>query len=114
MNFKESKIIYKDNNIKRRRVVEGVLINSIPTVTGNKSFNTLDSINSHHVLREANLTGFVKAANNPVLLPAPNHPIPNPCLLNPGLTGDHQQLGRVNVTNDRGQAIRRSRRIMQI
>ena len=57
----------------------------------------MDSINSHHVLREANLTGFVKAANNPVLLPAPNHPIPNPCLPNPGLTGDHQQLWRVVV-----------------
>ena len=49
------------------------------------------------------------------LLPAPNDPIPNPnpCDHRPGLTED-QPLGRIIVTNDRGQAIRRSRRIMQI
>ena len=112
MNFNDSKIIYKDKNIKRRRVVEGVLINSIPTVKGNKSFNTFDNINSSHVLREANLSEFVKVANDRVLLPVPNHPIPNPPAPNPGLTDDHQQLGRITMTNDQGQAVRRSRRIM--
>ena len=92
--------------------MEGVLINSIPTLKGNKILNTFDNINSSHVLREANLSEFVKVANDRVLLPVPNHPIPNPPASNPGLTEDHQQLGRITMTNDQGQAVRRSRRIM--
>ena len=40
MNFDDSKIVYSNSNIKQRRAVEGVLINSIPTLPGNKSFNS--------------------------------------------------------------------------
>ena len=65
MNFEDSKLVYINNNTKQRRVVEGVLINSIPTLAGNKSFNSLDTINAREVLREANLARFVKDVNNP-------------------------------------------------
>ena len=114
MNFKDSRIIYRENNAKRRRVVEGALINSIPTVPGNKSFNNLDNIHSCQVIREANLKSFVKAANDRGLLPGPNQPTQNLYAPNPGIIEEHNPLGRVQRINDRGQVIRISRRINQI
>ena len=116
MDFNGSRIVYKDNNIKRRRAVEGVLIDSIPTVVGNKSFISLDSFNARLVLREAKLLDFVKAANDLELLPAPDHPIPNPipCAPNQGFAAeDYQPEGSVFVNNGRGRAVRRSRRLME-
>ena len=75
MNFNNSKIVYKDN-IKRRRAAEGIQIDFIPTVLGNKSFNSLDFLNSRLVSKEAKLLNFVKAANDLALLPNPDNPIP--------------------------------------
>ena len=98
--------------LKKLYIYEIIIVTNIPKVKGNKSFDTFDNINSSHVLREANLSEFVKVANDRVLLPVPNHPIPNPPAPNPGLSEDHQQLGRITMTNDQGQAVRRSRRIM--
>ena len=114
MNFKDSKIVYRESNEKRRRVIEGSLINSIPTVPGNKSFNNLDSIHSCLVIREANLTSLVKAANDRGLLPGTINPIQNLCAPNPGIYEEEHPLGRINIINERGQVIRRSRRINQL
>ena len=117
MDFKNSRFVYKDSNIKRRRAVEGVLIDSIPTVLGNKSFNSLDFFNSHLVLKEAKLLNFVKAANDLALLPAPDNPIivPNPGAPDQGFAAeDYLPDGSVFVNNERGQAVRRSRRFMEI
>ena len=75
MNFNNSKIVSKDN-IKRRRAVEVALIDFIPKVLGNKSFNSLYFLNSRLVSKEAKLLNFVKAANDLALLPNPDNPIP--------------------------------------
>ena len=113
MNFNRSKIVYRDNDIKRRRVVEGVLINSIPTIPGNKSFSSVDKLNAKHVLRESGLSKITDAASNHDILPVPIHHDPNPCDLNLGLNPpEHQQLGSASVLNERGHLVRRSRRNM--
>ena len=39
MDLENSKIVYKSNNVKIRRLIEGVLIDSMPTIEGNKSFS---------------------------------------------------------------------------
>ena len=114
MNFKDSRLVYKNSNIKQRRVVEGVLIDSIPTLPGNKSFSSLDRLNGSLVIRESNLSNFVKVANNPDMSfePNPDRPVPN---LNeppdPGLTPQHE-FGRIITINNNGQIIRRSTRNM--
>ena len=41
MDLENSKIVYKSNNVKIRRIIEGVLIDSIPTIEGNKSFSKI-------------------------------------------------------------------------
>ena len=113
MNFDESKIVYANSNIKQRRAVEGVLINSIPTLPGNKSFNSVDKLNAREVLRESNLTRFVKVANNPSILVEPNPHIPDPNAPGPrNNPPDPQQLGRFEINNGLGQIIRRSMRNM--
>ena len=90
--------------------MEGVLINSIPTLAGNKSFNSLDKLNAGHVIRESNLSSFVKDANNPVVSREPGPHRPNPIPSNEGLTLDQHQVGRTLIINDQGQVVRRSRR----
>ena len=110
MNFEGSKLVYTNSNVKQRRVVEGVLINSIPTLAGNKSFNSLDKLNAGHVIRESNLSSFVKDANNPVVSREPGPHRPNPIPSNEGLTLDQHQVGRTLIINDQGQVVRRSRR----
>ena len=114
MNFKDSKIIYRNNDARRRRVVEGALINLIPVVPGKKYFNNLDTLNSCQVIYEANLSSFVKAANDRGLLPRPIQPPHNPCTFNPDIFEDQHPLGRINMINDHGQVVRRSRRINPI
>ena len=47
--FKNSKIIYKDTDIGRRRIVEGAIIHCIETFKNNKSFNDEDDIISHTI-----------------------------------------------------------------
>ena len=110
MNFEGSKIVYRNSNIKQRRVVEGVLINSIPTVIGNKSFNKLDRLNAKQVIRESNLSRFVKNANKLDMPRELDRHRPNPCAPNTGLNTDQQERGRIIIVNDRGQVVRRSRR----
>ena len=124
MKFEDSKLVYINSIIKQRRVVEGVLINSIPTLAGNKSFNTLDKMNTKHVIRESNLLSFVRAANNSDMSLELNCHRPNPP--DPGLTTDQQmsvelnchspnppnlglttdeQMGRITTINDQGQIV---------
>ena len=74
MDFNNTRLVYKSNNVKRRRTVEGVLINSIPTVSGNKPFVKLDNINNSHVIRENDLLEFVTGSNeasSPEVIPPP-------------------------------------------
>ena len=114
MNFKDSKIVYANSNIIQRRAVEGVLINSIPTIPGNKSFNSIDKLNSREIIRECKLTNFVKDANNPDSFGEPNPPTPgatNPDQrVNPPDPPDIQPLGRIEINNGLGQIVRRSMR----
>ena len=53
--FKNSKIIYKESNVTKRRVVEGALIHSLNTFKNNKSFceedDILSNMISSHVLK---------------------------------------------------------------
>ena len=44
INFENTKIIYNDSNIGRRRVVKGAVINSVKTFHKNKSFSEEDNI----------------------------------------------------------------------
>ena len=68
-----------------RNVVEAAITNSIPAVSGNKSFNNLDSINYCQVIHEANPKSFVKAVNGRIgLLPRTIQLTQNLCAPNPG------------------------------
>ena len=49
INFKDSRIIYKEPNVTKRRVVEGALINSLKTFKNNKSFSEEDDIISNFI-----------------------------------------------------------------
>ena len=97
--------MYINSDIKRRRVVEGVLINSIPTKIGNKSFNTLDKINARKVISESNLSSFVEDANSHNMSFKLDQNRPNPFEPDPGLTPE-QQMGRITIVTIE----RRSRR----
>ena len=67
-----------------RNVVEAAITNSIPAVSGNKSFNNLDIINYCQVIHEANPKSFVKAVNGRGLLPWTIQLTQNLCAPNPG------------------------------
>ena len=114
MNFKDSKIVYTNSNIIQRRAVEGVIINSIPTIPGNKSFNSIDKLNAREIIRECNLTDFVKGANSHYSFDEPNPPTQDPIdscqRANPPDPPDLQPLGRVEINNGFGQVVRRSLR----
>ena len=69
MDFENSKIVYKSSNVKIRRLIEGVLIDNIPTIEGNKSFSKVDSINLKTIVHESKLADFIKQINeffNPI------------------------------------------------
>ena len=53
MDFSNSKIVFKNNSVSHRRVVEGALIREIRVVDGNKSFTTEDPLSRRLILREA-------------------------------------------------------------
>ena len=49
IDFKNSKIVYKEADVGKRRVVEGALIHCIKTFKNNKSFNEEDDVLSHFI-----------------------------------------------------------------
>ena len=115
MNLNNSKIIYKSNNVKVRRLIEGVMIDSIPTIEGNKSFSKVDPINLKIIIREAGLIELVRhkqitgsfnhlgSANPQNVLPiSPSSENPPP--------GVDPALGRGFITAN-GQYLRRSHRL---
>ena len=53
MDFRNSKMVFKNNNISHRRVVEGALIRELRVVDGNKAFTTEDPFSRRLILREA-------------------------------------------------------------
>ena len=61
INFKDSKIIYKEPNVTKRRVAEGALIHSLKTFKNNKSFNDEDDVISNFISHN------VLAAHSPVV-----------------------------------------------
>ena len=65
INFKDSKIIYKEPNVTKRRVVEGALIHSLKTFKNNKSFSEEDDIISNFI--SFNVLNFDIAAHTPVV-----------------------------------------------
>ena len=116
MNFDDSRVVYVNRNSIQRRAVEGVLINSIPTIPGNKSFNNMDKLNAREIIKECNLTNFVYVANSPNFLGEPNPPTPDPNdpgqRVNPPDPPDLQLRGRVEISNVLGQTVRRSARFL--
>ena len=86
MDFNNSRIVYKSNNVSYRRVVEGAIIREVKVVEGNKAFTSEDPFSRRLILREANVTtdnlGIRSAAqqiennpnqriNRPQQIPAP-------------------------------------------
>ena len=63
MDFKNSKLVYISNNVKIRRLIEGALIDCIPTIEGNKSFSKVDPINLKKIIFEAKLVDTIKQKN---------------------------------------------------
>ena len=115
MDFKNSKIVYKSNNVKIRRLIEGVLIDSIPTIEGNKSFSKVDSINLKTIVNEARLVDFIKQKNES-FNPSPSEPaipqndIPDPPVNDPLPSNEEGGLGR-RLISVNGQYLRRSHRL---
>ena len=95
MDFDNTRLVYKSNNVKRRRTVEGVLINSIPTVSGNKPFVKLDNINNSHVIRENDLSEFVIESNE-----APFPEVIPPTPPSPTLTSSQAPPPRQAISED--------------
>ena len=60
MGFSSSKIVYKSNNVKIRRLIEGTLMDSIPTIDGYKSFSKEDPINLKSIVNQARLTHLIR------------------------------------------------------
>ena len=113
MDFNNCKVIYKSSNVKIRRLIEGSLIDSIPTIDGNKSFSKVDPINLKEIIKEARLTDSAKqkgiaSSKSDQLIPqsAP----PNLLINNPRPTGEEGGLGSTVIQVD-GQHIRRSQRL---
>ena len=55
INWKESKLIYKESNIGKRRVVEGALIGLFDTFKNNKAFTQEDSITNWLICKSLNI-----------------------------------------------------------
>ena len=115
MDLENSKIVYKSNNVKIRRLIEGVLIDSIPTIEGNKSFSKVDSINLKSIVNESKLADLIKQKNE-FLNPIPSDPaipqndIPDPPGIDPVPFNEERGLGRRLISVD-GRYLRRSHRL---
>ena len=115
MNFNNSKIVYKSNNVKIRRLIEGALIDSIPTIDGNKSFSKVDSINLKTIVKEARLTNLIRQKKelcnpNPVDPVIPQDDLPNLPGIDPLPAVEERRLGTRLITVN-GQHLRRSNRL---
>ena len=115
MDFDNSKMVYKSNNVKIRRLIEGALIDSIPTIDGNKSFSKVDPINLKAIVKEARLTGIIKQKidNDNPSLPEPiilQNSLPNPPGNNHRPPDEERELGTGLVVIN-GQHYRRSHRL---
>ena len=115
MDFNNSKIVYKSNNVKIRRLIEGALIDSIPTIEGNKSFSKVDAINLKSIVRESGLTDLIRQKKstcnvNPPGQLIPQNDLPNPPGNDPLPPIGERGLGSSLVTVN-GQDIRRSHRL---
>ena len=111
----KSKIVYKSNNVKIRRLIEGALIDSIPTIDGNKSFSKVDPINLKTIIKEARLTDIIRQKkelfnHNPADRVIPQDEPPDLPGNDSLLPGEERGLGRRSVTVN-GQHLRRSHRL---
>ena len=115
MDFENSRIVYKSNNVKVRRLIEGALIDSIPTIEGNKSFSKVDSINLKTIVKEAGLTNLVRQKRELINDNRPQRIIPQND--RPSIPGfeplpleEERRLGS-RLVSVNGQCIRRSHRL---
>ena len=71
-NWKELKVIYRDHDVGRRRVVEGALINVLDTFENNKSFTQDDFILDFLVIKtlKINLSSFSTTPTAQVFSPS--------------------------------------------
>ena len=110
MDFDNSKIVYKCNDIKKRRLIEGVIIDNISTLQGNKSFHKVDKITSQSILREANLNPLIEKINSPNSDNISNFPPIHPPGQNHSIIVNSQDLGSQFVQNNLS-IVRRSSRL---
>ena len=107
IDFKNSKIVCKEPNITKRRVIEGALIHSLDTFKHNKSFNKEDDIVSNFI--SYNVLKFASAAHTPVV---PYLSLAQVQGVNPGTSTDAENHQRnVHQPPPNPQALRRSQRI---
>ena len=113
--FKKSKIVYKDADMGRRRVVEGAVIHCSKTFKNNKSFSEEDDILSYFIFNSVkNSKGAADTLGDPLLSIAGARGVPN--LHNPGVgAGDvpvyHQQHHH-EIRNEQQDAPRQNQDIL--
>ena len=111
MELKNSNIVYKSNNIKIRRLIEGALIDSIPTIEGNKSFSKVDPINLKTIIKEAKLSDIIKqkkeSCNPPPIPVIPQNDLQYPLRECPQPSNEERGLGS-RLIQVSGSYIRRS------
>ena len=115
MDFEISRIVYKSNNVKVRRLIEGALINRTPTIEGNESFSKVDSIHLKTIVKEAGLTNLVRQKRELINDNRPQRIIPQndrPSI--PGfepLPLEEERILGSRLVSVNGQCIRRSHRL---
>ena len=116
INWEESKIIYKESNIGKRRVVEGALIGLCNTFKNNKAFTQEDSITNWLVCKSVNIKinsfSITPAAQAFSLSPAQVLEVARP-ISNAGTDAvDEDSAERINNSQAaNGQLLRRSARL---
>ena len=73
IDFSNCRFVYKSNHTKTRRVAEGVLINSLETFTGNKSFTSEDPYTRKMLIKEMRLN--ISNINNNQDSHSPDHEV---------------------------------------
>ena len=120
MTLENNKLVYKSNNVKIRRLIEGALIDSIPTIKGNKSFSKVDPINLKAIITEAKLSDLIKQKKescnpvNPLPIPViPQNDLQYSHRDNPPPSNEERGLGS-HLIDVSGSYIRRSSRLHTI
>ena len=64
INWNNVQLFYKENSLKKRKIIESAVINATPTMNLSDGCYKLDNVITSHVLKAANLTSIVKRLNS--------------------------------------------------